>query len=76
MVNTSGSCAEFPSLSWLAPTVAEAIVGVEKLVADVVADFEVNGEPVPQPFTERGYSGTVLRAYVARAACPFGHAGS
>ena len=54
-----GLCAEFPSLSWLASSAVEAITGVERLVSGVLADLEANGEPVPQPFTERGYSGTV-----------------
>lgn len=29
-----GLCAEFPSLSWLAPTPEAALVGIRKLVAD------------------------------------------
>ena len=40
-----GLCAEFPSLSWLAPTHEEAFAGIRKLVADCVADMEANGEP-------------------------------
>jgi predicted RNase H-like HicB family nuclease len=34
-----GLCAEFPSLSHLAPTEREAIAGIEQLVVDVVADM-------------------------------------
>jgi hypothetical protein len=31
-----GLCAEFPSLSWLAPTPEEALAGIRTVVADVV----------------------------------------
>jgi predicted RNase H-like HicB family nuclease len=34
-----GLCAEFPSLSWLAPTKDEAIAGIERLAADVHTDM-------------------------------------
>ncbi|MDE2873166.1 MAG: toxin-antitoxin system HicB family antitoxin, partial [Gemmatimonadota bacterium] len=33
-----GLCAEFPSLSWLAPTPGEALSGIRRLVADCVDD--------------------------------------
>jgi predicted RNase H-like HicB family nuclease len=42
-----GLVAEFPSLSWLAPTEAEALAGIERLVDDVVADLVANSETVP-----------------------------
>ncbi|MPY80722.1 MAG: toxin-antitoxin system HicB family antitoxin [Actinophytocola sp.] len=51
------TCVEFPSLSWLAATQAEAFEGVERLVSDVVADLERSGEPVPEPIADRQYSG-------------------
>jgi len=35
-----GLCAEFPSLSWLAPTGAEAIAGIEELVVEALEDIE------------------------------------
>jgi hypothetical protein len=38
---------EFPSLSWLAKSTRAALAGIERLVADVVADLEANGEPAP-----------------------------
>ena len=41
-----GLCAEFPSLSWLAPTAHEAIAGIEQVVDEVAADMAGNGEPV------------------------------
>lgn len=49
--------AEFPSLSWLAPTPEEALSGLADLVREVVADLTANGEPVPEPLSERAYSG-------------------
>lgn len=55
-----GLCAEFPSLSWLAPSAGQAIAGVERLVDDVVADMTASGEHIPVPLTERNYSGKVL----------------
>ena len=53
-----GTCLEFPSLSWLAKSSRAALGGIERVVADVVADLEGNGEPVPEPLAERPYSGT------------------
>lgn len=52
-----GLCAEFPSLSWLASTPEAALKGIRKVVAEVVADLEGNGEPVPEPLATRSYSG-------------------
>ena len=49
--------AEFPSLSWLHPNQAKALRGLVELVADVVADLQANGDPVPDPITERRFSG-------------------
>jgi predicted HicB family RNase H-like nuclease len=52
-----GLCVEFPSLSWLAATPEAALAGVRQLVAEVVADLEAAGDPVPQPLAEKHYSG-------------------
>ncbi len=52
-----GLCAEFPSLSWLASSPDEALGGIRQVVADVVADLEANGEPVPEPLAVKRYSG-------------------
>ncbi|MBK6717103.1 MAG: toxin-antitoxin system HicB family antitoxin [Burkholderiales bacterium] len=52
-----GLCAEFPSLSWLAATPEEALAGMRQLVAEVVADLNASGEPVPVPLADRTYSG-------------------
>ena len=53
----AGLCAEFPSLSWLAPTQDAAFSGIRALVADCVADMEATGEIPPAPFADRAYSG-------------------
>lgn len=55
-----GLCAEFPSLSWLAPNPEAALKGVRKLVADVVKDMDNSGERVPEPIACRSYSGKFM----------------
>jgi predicted RNase H-like HicB family nuclease len=52
-----GLCAECPSLSWLAPTPGGALQGIRRLVAEVIADMEANGEAVPEPLAIRSFSG-------------------
>ena len=42
-----GICAEFPSLSWLAPGRGEALAGIRALVADCADDMRACGEPLP-----------------------------
>lgn len=56
-----GLVAEFPSLSWLAPTAGEAAAGIEKLVADWAADKVARGEEqdLPVPLADRPYSGEI-----------------
>jgi predicted HicB family RNase H-like nuclease len=51
------TCAEFPSLSWLAPAQVQALQGLESLVSDVLDDLEAEGAELPQPLAERPYSG-------------------
>lgn len=51
------TCAEFPSLSWLASSQIEALQGLENLLREVLADMEEQGEQAPQPFADRSYSG-------------------
>jgi predicted HicB family RNase H-like nuclease len=51
------TCAEFPSLSWLASSQIEALQGIEGVLREVIADMEEQGEQVPEPFAERSYSG-------------------
>jgi predicted HicB family RNase H-like nuclease len=50
-------CAEFPSLSWLAAKPEDALKGIRKLVSEVVADMQANGEVVPTALAEKHYSG-------------------
>ena len=52
-----GLCAEFASLSWLAPTPEDALSGIRAVVADVVKDLKASGELVPDAIAERRYSG-------------------
>jgi predicted HicB family RNase H-like nuclease len=51
------TCVEFPSLSWLAGSQIEALEGLESVVGAVVIDMEEQGEEIPQPLSERAYSG-------------------
>ena len=55
-----GLCAEFPSLSWLAPTPEKALDGIRRLVGEAVADMQATGESVPDPLSERQYSGRFM----------------
>ena len=52
-----GLCAEFLSLSWLAKKQGAALAGIRQVVAGVVADLQADGEPVPEPLSEKHYSG-------------------
>ena len=54
-----GLCAEFPSLSWLAPSQGEALDGVTKLVAGVLKDMAKGKEQIPEPLTLRKYKGHI-----------------
>ena len=49
--------AEFPSLSWLDPDQVEALRGMEQLVEQVIADMTAEGDVVPEPLSDRSYSG-------------------
>jgi len=44
-----GLCSEFPSLSWLAPTIDEAMAGIRRLVDEVAIDMQAAGEQPPTP---------------------------
>ncbi|MBE9079959.1 toxin-antitoxin system HicB family antitoxin [Romeria aff. gracilis LEGE 07310] len=52
-----GTCAEFPSLSWLEEDQAAALQGICELVADTIKELEQTGESVPKPLSERNFSG-------------------
>jgi len=56
----AGLCAEFPSLSWLAPSPEDALKGVRQVVARVVADLKANNEPVPEAIAVKHYSGKFM----------------
>jgi len=55
-----GLCAEFPSVSWLAATPEAALKGIRKVVAQTVDDLQQSGEEVPEPFSDRRYSGRFM----------------
>ena len=55
-----GLCAEFPSLSWLAPTPEKALAGIRRVVGEVVADMQSNGESIPEALSEKQYSGRFM----------------
>ena len=55
-----GLCAEFPSLSWLAPTPAKALSGIQRLVRECLDDMQRSGESVPKPIADRAYSGKFM----------------
>ena len=52
-----GLVAEFPSLSWVADTQEDAFAGIRSTVTAVLKDLQELGEPVPEPFSKRSYSG-------------------
>ena len=49
--------AEFPSLSWPAGTPVEALAGLADIVREVLTDMAASGEVIPEPLSERSYSG-------------------
>lgn len=52
-----GTCAEFPSRSWLDADEDAAFGGIRSLVRQVVADMNAHGEVVPEPLAEKSFSG-------------------
>lgn len=52
-----GLCTEFPSLSYLADNHSQALEGITNLVKEVVVDLLANGEEIPEPISQRNYSG-------------------
>ncbi|MCB9419476.1 MAG: toxin-antitoxin system HicB family antitoxin [Ardenticatenaceae bacterium] len=55
-----GLCAEFPSLSWLAATLEEALQGIREVVADVIGDMQASSEAIPEPIATRKFSGKFM----------------
>lgn len=54
------TCAEFPSLSWLAEDDMAALRGLKQVVQDVIADMVASGEPLPTPIADQQFSGKFL----------------
>lgn len=52
-----GVCSEMPSLSHLADSPEGALAGIRQLVEAVIEDLRANGEAVPQPLSERKFTG-------------------
>ncbi len=55
-----GLCAEFPGLSWLAPTSEKALKGIRTVVKDCISDMNKNKEELPLPLSSRKYSGKFM----------------
>jgi predicted HicB family RNase H-like nuclease len=55
-----GMCLEFPSRYSRAPTAHEAIEGIERVVADEIADMVTCGAKPPPSLTNRHYSGNFM----------------
>ena len=54
-----GLCAEFPSLSWLAPSQGEALNGITKVVMGVLKDMKGSKEKIPEPLSLRRFRGSI-----------------
>jgi predicted HicB family RNase H-like nuclease len=52
-----GLCAEFPSLSWLDRSQADALAGIVRLVRGVVTDMRRAQEAIPIPMALQPYRG-------------------
>jgi predicted HicB family RNase H-like nuclease len=52
-----GLCAEFPNLSWLAGTPEAALRGIRRVVAEGIKIMEADGDPIPEPLSNKKYSG-------------------
>ena len=66
------TCAEFPSLSWLADSQAAALQGLVAVVADAVADLVSQARPSPNPCQSAATraSSTCVSAKACTAAWP------
>ncbi len=52
-----GLCVEFPSLSFLDKNQTRALEGIVALVREIIKDMEENNEFIPEPLSEKNYSG-------------------
>ena len=55
-----GLCAEFPSLSWLESSPEKSLLGIRKLVKEVVADLKRSKDSIPEPISTRPFSGKFM----------------
>ena len=55
-----GTCAEFPGLSWLDDSPALTLNGIQQVVREAVEDMERNGETIPEPLSDRTFSGRFM----------------
>ncbi len=55
-----GLCVEFPSLSWLADSPEKSLIGIRKLVAEVLLDMANNLEAIPEPIATKNFSGKFM----------------
>ena len=55
-----GLCADFQKLSWLAPSLEEALKGIRSVVEDCVKDMLKNEEDIPSPIATRKFSGKFM----------------
>lgn len=55
-----GTCLELPGLSWLDDSPTRALAGIQRVVCEAAADMETRGETVPEPLSERFYSGRFM----------------
>jgi predicted HicB family RNase H-like nuclease len=54
-----GRVAEFPSLAAHGATLEEAVREIRQVVEGVLEDLQESGEPAPEPFGRRSYSGRI-----------------
>ena len=52
-----GLCTEFPSLSYLSKDQIEALDGITQVVKHVIDDMQALGEKLPEPLSEKNFSG-------------------
>ncbi len=55
-----GRCLEFPSLAAHGDTPLSAFEEIRQVVASVLDDLTESGEPVPEPYGDRDYSGKLV----------------
>jgi len=55
-----GLCAEFPSLSWLAPTSEKALKGIRSVVKKCIAEMKNGNEELPLSISTRKFSGKFM----------------